>query len=367
MPPTSGASSMARPRAIRTGPVASAYRRALLEARRRGFAQGREGVARLRAAFREAARAVGRDEATGAITPFRAAALRRELREVLHALEGQVVGATQRAVTSTVADVSDVHARLLRRLARQHAEGAAAAAAIERAVSGAFEAVPARAVAAITARRANAATFRTLVHRNVLEAIPDLDRLIESGVARGVSSAHLTTDIAHLLAGGDSAIAPGAGFDLGAYGFGDPDVSGVRTLLYDARRIAVTETNNALREANTQSLVASPVVLAVRWQLSGRHEAIGIWDECDELATVDAYGYGAGFYPPDRYPLAPHPFCACTQGEILFRDPSEWGEAKPASPGPLGAFDHTARPDGVSEAQLDAVRRRTAAIIRRAA
>jgi hypothetical protein len=53
---------------------------------------------------------------------------------------------------------------------------------------------------------------------------------------------------------------------------------------------------------------------------------------CDVLAESDFYGYGPGMYPPDKWPLAPHPFCACSQaGPVLFRPPSEWGTPKPPS------------------------------------
>jgi hypothetical protein len=119
--------------------------------------------------------------------------------------------------------------------------------------------------------------------------------------------------------------------DYGRYGLSEVDTKALRTLLYDARRIQVSETNNALRAANDAAVSESPVVLATQWQRSGRHH---VPDVCDMLAETDAHGFGAGFYPAGRFPVAPHSHCACYAGRALFRRPSEWTDPKPA-PRPL--------------------------------
>lgn len=67
---------------------------------------------------------------------------------------------------------------------------------------------------------------------------------------------------------------------------------------------------------------------------------------CDLLAETDAYGYGPGMYPPDKWPVAPHPHCACSAGEVIMRPPSEWAQPKgPSRPLDIDPSDqrHTAR------------------------
>src|SRR5690606_16184845 len=102
----------------------------------------------------------------------------------------------------------------------------------------------------------------------------------------------------------------------------------VKSILYDSRRIAVSEINNHLRLANQASLVQGHVVKAATWQLSGRHAGLpSSPDECDDLATQDKYGLGPGAHLVEYWPDAPHPFCGCTQGAPLFYHPvSTWGD-----------------------------------------
>ncbi len=46
---------------------------------------------------------------------------------------------------------------------------------------------------------------------------------------------------------------------------------------------------------------------------------------CDDLAEADDHGFGPGFYPPEEFPIAPHPNCACGAGAVIMRPVAEWG------------------------------------------
>lgn len=109
---------------------------------------------------------------------------------------------------------------------------------------------------------------------------------------------------------------------------------------WKSRRIARTEIMNAEHEAGVRFAAESPVVDAIEWTLSSRHP---VFDVCDVLAGttgVDMYGLGPGFYPPDAVPARPHPNCLCGRVHRI-RDPSEWGEPRPAPP-PLAVNPETA-------------------------
>jgi len=116
------------------------------------------------------------------------------------------------------------------------------------------------------------------------------------------------------------------------------DLKEARGLLRDARRIAVTEPNTAYFEADRMSAAESPLVAGVKWNLSGRHDAIGQVDECDVFVSADYYKMGAGVFPAEVVPARPHPYCACWL-ESVMRPASEWGKPKPAYGKPTGVTD----------------------------
>jgi hypothetical protein len=325
---------MSAPAIETTSPIESAYTAALKEARASGYRLGAEGIARLRRMFGQAIQDLTRQLATvgdDQVTKERATVLREQIEQTLRLIELRIAELTQETAQATAEAVVAIHREVNLDLARTYRND------LVPDFAAAFNAIQARAVTAFAARSQNAATYKTLARRNVKDAAPALDNLLGSAIARGVSSGRLTKDVAALLVGGTP--------DLKTYGLQPTDVSGLRTLLSDARRIAVTETNNALREGNRMGLLASPIVKAVKWQVSGRHESIpGLApDECDDLAqgndAEDLAELGAlppGYYSPKRFPLAPHPYCACVQGgPTIFYRPSEWGRLlgkKPPEP-----------------------------------
>ncbi len=295
-------------------PVVSptAYNRALQRARSVTIRTGRVAIDRLETVFTNAAQAAA--EAVGAATtPYsaaRAASMRAQILEILASAELRARGVIVQNQSLSIDQVAQLHLAIVRDLAAR--AGVSVASSL---LTARFASVPARTLAVLAARGANARNFRTLVNRHMEDAAASLDALIEGGLARGVAARTLAKDIQSLMLGG-SASAPRS-----TYGLDSSDLSGLKTAWYDSRRIAVTEINNAYRESNHQALAASGIVDAVQWQLSGAHPAE---DECDEIAEESSDGYPPGFYLLDEWPLAPHPFCACGQGAVMFLPTEEW-------------------------------------------
>lgn len=315
-----------------------AYRRALLLARDRGYQLNRTGVERLYRAFAELIRRIAIEDGTEAMSAERAERLRREVDTMLRLLQRDLARITEESVGRTLVDVVDLHRRATDEIFQQFGRRMVLAVG--------WDAIPARAFASMLARP-GAVTFETLFRRKILALAPEIDTFLDAAVARGVSAGRGAKDLAGILARDDprlirllqradvdiSDLHRGAGtIDYSVYGMDEADAKALRGLLYDARRITVSETNNALRAANDAAAAESPLVEATAWQRSGRHFRP---DVCDMLAETDAFGYGPGFYPAGKFPVAPHPHCACTMGAVKFRRPGEWDQPK-AAPRPLG-------------------------------
>jgi hypothetical protein len=317
--------------------VESAYRRALARARARGMLLTRQADTRIVAAMEEMLRALTRDVEERRITRARADQLKQEARRLLTEFQARFAETANGFVRITARDVALIHSRVNRELFK--AAGIESDAVLR--MARRFDPIPTRAVASIMARTQNAGTFQTVARRKLERVIPQMDAFIEGAVARGASAGRATLDLASILANGEPTVVArlprgiagrlhrGVGqIDFTRYGLKPDDVAEVRSVLYDARRIVVSETNNALREANTQSLVASPIITAAKWQRSGRHHHL---DECDALSELDLHGYGPGAFPVEQWPFAPHPHCACTQGgPLIYRPIREWQTPKPA-------------------------------------
>lgn len=321
-----------------TDPILSAYQDAVLAARDRGFALGRANVRLVEQAFRDAIRQLTLQMTDpNPLTAERAASLRRQLIATLEQLETKVAQATARGVTLTVEDVVQIHQDAISSIVTR-ALGSSQAVTI----AARLDVVATRA-ASILASIRPARTFQTLVRRHLLDAAPELDRLLVSAVARGQSSRNLAQDIIALL---QSRTPP----DMRP-----SDVAGMRSLRYDATRIARSEIMNSLREANAQSMAASGLVLASKWQLSGSHPEE---DVCDLIAGADLYGFGPGFYPPDRWPLAAHPHDQCYAGAVKMREPKDWVKPPPEAPdmamNPAEVDTPAGWSDAYTEAQVNA-------------
>lgn len=310
--------------------IGSAYRRALHAARARNFAINRAGLGRLYRAFADVLNELAGTDSTSLMTAAEVSRLRGDLEVWLRQLERALIRSTELAVGGTLVDLRDIHQEVTRELVRRYGpEGVT--------VSASFERIPVRALAAMTSRP-NAVTFQTLFHRKIEALAPEIDRYLDASLTAGRSVSRTRKDLARIMSRDDPDLVrlldryDAREFDFRAIGLDESDAKAIRELLYDSRRIAATEPNNAFREGTAAAMDESPVVIAAKWQLSGRHHVPCV---CDALAETDAFGYGPGMYPPSSWPLAPHPFCSCYSGEVLFRSPSDWDKPK-LPPRPLG-------------------------------
>jgi hypothetical protein len=112
-----------------------------------------------------------------------------------------------------------------------------------------------------------------------------LDRKINSALARGLSAREFAKEMEDFF----SPNTPG----------------GVR---YASMRLSRTEINNAFHAHTVSTIGDAPWVTAMKWNLSRSHPKA---DDCDVLATQDAYDLGPGMYRPRDTPRKPHPQCFC--------------------------------------------------------
>lgn len=120
-------------------------------------------------------------------------------------------------------------------------------------------------------------------HSRVL-ASGQLDNIITSGIARGVSASELAKEVR---------------------GFIRPDTPG--GVKYAANRLARTELNNAFHGTQVNEAAKSPMITGLKWNLSGSHPKP---DECNEYAQTDN-GMGEGVFETGNVPAKPHPNCLC--------------------------------------------------------
>lgn len=85
---------------------------------------------------------------------------------------------------------------------------------------------------------------------------------------------------------------------------------------YNAQRLARTAINHAAFLSNMKSCDMNPFVEGIKWRLSSAHidrQVIPFGeDECDEYASQDEFGLGAGVFEKGYVPV-PHPQCLCSQ------------------------------------------------------
>lgn len=357
---------------------ASDYTRSILESRR-AFQNGLAPriLEQLNRAFAEMLVRIYEDAGTGILTADRAEALADSIRRHMARLEAQMA--------KIAGDGALGAARLAANGHKNGLDLAARAAGVKLTTS--FTEVPGRALELMGVRRllppskaahdfANlldgtdlgvARAMRTLIHRHVTGSVADMDDLIRQFVITGRSWTDASRDIAGILARGDTELMQAMVKHLGARGgklrneisqdfWRDLDELAAQdenyaeiiqrtkiraqTLLFDSRRIGITEINTAHWEADRLAAVTSPVVKAVKMALSGRHAAIGIPCECDVLTQVDLYDLGQGVYYPETCPSRPHPFCACLMLFIL-RKVEEWQKPKVIPPKPREISDST--------------------------
>jgi hypothetical protein len=199
------------------------------------------------------------------------------------------------------------------------------------AVGETFTDVPSRVLEVQAARRGEGVvdTMATLVNRSVQSASDDIDEELGRIVDQGVDNETVAEDIARILARGNpdlqetlKQMGRGTGVDVDPeadpVALDEEDLSQARRLEYEARRIAVSETNSHYHEADVVSAIQSPVVDLVRWRTSQLHtrEKRYVPDVCDFLEQADLFGYGEGLYHPAGVPALVHPHCVVPGTQI---------------------------------------------------
>jgi hypothetical protein len=318
--------------------IQSAYQQAVLDARRLYLTELLPDV--LEALVMEYASMIdliARDMARGTITASRADALYLSILDRLEELAIRL-GATY----------DEAAAEAMRIAIAGHQQGLAAAGDLAgRTVAASFATIPQQVIETMMLRRGLgvATTFRTLINRNIERLAGEVDAYLTSAVARGVSGRRGSIELAQILARDDRAVAAVLKTFNGSLsramraGVPEDIVTRGRSLLFDARRIMVTETNTAYFEADRAAAVESPVVDLVFWQVSGRHYGLpSSPDVCTVYHEGDHHGYGPGLFNPQNVPAKPHPFCACYTLPQT-REPGTWDDPKRPIPTPRTASE----------------------------
>jgi hypothetical protein len=147
----------------------------------------------------------------------------------------------------------------------------AARAAVERAVSR----LGGRAVVSLSNR----------VYRNSQLMAGQVDRLINSALARGLSPRELAAEARKYIL----PTTPGG-------------------VSYSALRLGRTEVNNSFHAATAAYYEDNPFVTGMQWKLSGSHPHSDI---CDDYAHENHDRLGAGVFETSNIPPKPHPQCFC--------------------------------------------------------
>ena len=235
-------------------------------------------------------------------------------------------------------------AEAMRAAIQGHVDGLGAVSSLTgQTVTATFTSVPQRVVEDIMRRRGLglATSFQTLVNRHMERIAGDVDELITDMVSRGVSSRRASVDLARMLAQDDPEVLRVLSqfSDRSSYRAIRDGVPGevgkrIRGLIFDARRITVTEINTAYFESDRVAAAESPVVDLVKWQISGRHYALpSSPDACTIYFEGNHHGYGNGLFHPENVPAKPHPRCGCVLNSVT-RPPSEWDNPKRPIPNP---------------------------------
>lgn len=101
-------------------------------------------------------------------------------------------------------------------------------------------------------------------------------------------------------------------------------ITGKGTIAYNALRLARTETNQAYHMGQRLQAKTSPLVIGMKWNLSGSHPTdwppsaayMGYPEICDYYADHDHAGLGPGVFPKDDVPVS-HPNCLCFLTDVF--------------------------------------------------
>jgi hypothetical protein len=314
------------------------YLETILAARHNLISVGQDTIAEIEKAYAELLLGISNRYYLGELTHDRAASLAASIEEELK----KYGSASMKALSKGALDGASFGAK-----AHKYAIAktlASVGVAVD--FGDTFDAVPGAALEALATRRVfnggYAKLLATIQKRGLTKAADSIDTYLVEAVGQGLSAGDATKGLAHLMReslpveskGIAKLLGPKGGFKKGL----TPDVlkylksakageavKGARSLMSDARRIAVSEINAAHHEADAIASARSPLIDNVRWQVSGRHPNLpSTPDRCDILAAEDYYGLGKGVFPSTAIPPLPHPYCLCKTFPII-KPIAEWG------------------------------------------
>lgn len=310
----------------------SEYEQALLQARQRYTQRTQPRILRrLRTEYAEMLLAITEATTGGQITEQRAREMKATINAEMNDLERRLSRTLERGTLSAAEDAAAGHRRGLR--------AASAATGVD--VTQSFNDVPAQVLEDLMVRRdlGVATTFKSLIRRNLQDAARDIDRYLAQSIGRGITYDAAGRELAALMAREDPELlntlrqlgAKGGRLREGILGTDVSDLprlTEARGLLFDARRILITETNASFYESNRASMQRSPAVDLAQWTLSARHHNLpSSPDICTLYSEEDLHGFGPGLYHPASAPAQPHPFCMCSLAPT-FLPPERWGEER---------------------------------------
>lgn len=137
---------------------------------------------------------------------------------------------------------------------------------------------------------------------------------VNAAISKGTSAVELSKSVRQFL------FQPGPAWTTGI----KASVTGRGSMAYNALRLARTEINNAYKTAQTLQAQNSPLVVGIKWNLSGSHPTDwpvsamykGYPEICDYFAEDDHHGLGPGVFPKDDV-WETHPNCLCHLTDVL--------------------------------------------------
>lgn len=225
-------------------------------------------------------------------------ALERNLRDEADRIAEATTTAVRRGIESTVGITAEPMNQALVRALR------ASGVAMDYAkLQYGFGQVSTRAVEAIWAKTKNGLTISDRIWNVSGEHANTLRDIILDAVAQGRDAVKVARDITGYVKDGARTFAGDYPNMMARMGHRIP-----KDTCYEALRLARTEMSMAALEGTYAAGKTNFSYKGVQWMLSGSHP---VPDICDDLASADLYGLGAGCYPEGDEPPHPHPNCLC--------------------------------------------------------